>query len=141
MYPEEIRRGDGRKRSFPVVPYGSTVNDYTQVQQVHSYAIVRHSLTKSSAEIDKRGPDSGIRIEWFIRVTDCEAFTAGKTPDVYMHRFQAVVFLDNRKLFFLRVVPRNLSPADRTGIPGLEYHSLTGSNAALDNIFEERGDA
>ena len=139
--PKRSAEGMAGNGLFPVVPYGATVDNDTQMQQVHSNAILRHSLTKSSAEIDQRGPDSRIRIEWYIRITDCVAFTTGKTPDVYCTGLQAVVFLDNRKLFFLRVVPGNLSPADRTGIPAFKYNSLTGSNAALDNIFEERGNA
>jgi hypothetical protein len=141
MYPEEIRRWDGRKWSFPVVPHCAAIDHDTQVKQVCSNTIVRHRFTESSAEIDKRGTDSCIRVEWFIRIADRVAFAAGEPPDEYMHRLCAIVIPDNCKLFSLRVVPGNLPATERTGIPALKYDSITGSNASLDNIPEERGNA
>jgi len=104
MYPKEIRSGYIRKRFFHIIPYGTTVNNDTQMQEVCSNTIKRHCCPERSAEIDKRGSDPCIRIERFIRKTYSMALPAGEPFNKNMHRLQIVVFLDDRKLFFFGVI-------------------------------------
>ncbi len=64
--PKRSARGNVRKRSLPVVPYRSAIDNDTQEQQACSNTITGHCLTESSAEIDQTGtrlwyPDRMVR--------------------------------------------------------------------------------
>ena len=88
-----------------IIPDGTPIQYNIKVQKDCGNTIERHCRPECPAEIDQRGAGPCLRIKWFIGKTKGMALMTGESFDKNVHRSQVFVFLQDGKLFLLRIVP------------------------------------